>query len=99
MYIKLERDYNANDNKGLYVHFHEEAGHGEEGTALIRIENGFMVWYESQNGEYMSDHNDTRRRIGNGDYMNDENIDIVCQWLSRQFSEAEIDKTELSFDV
>jgi hypothetical protein len=94
MYIQLEQDYNRNDNKGLYVTMYKSFD-DEPDMALIRIENGFLVWYESQNGEYMADHDDTCRRIGSGDYMTKENIDLVCLWLSRQFPGAEIDRSEL----
>ena len=107
MYIQLTEDYNADDNKGLYVHainFHkctcrDDKKHCncdlEEFIALIRVENGFLAWYESQNSEYMFNHDDPRQRIGNGEYMTEENIQLICTWLSRQFPGCEIDKSEL----
>lgn len=87
MYIQLENDYTANDNKGAYVHFVGEDEHDEGDLALVRIENGRLIWYESQNGECICE--------SNGDYMTGDNIELVCQYLLKQFPGAEIDRIEL----
>ena len=87
MYIQLERDYNLNDNKGVFIHFHGKDEQDEGDIALIRIENGSLFWYENQNGEYICD--------SASEYMADENIKLICQYLLKQFPEAELDVNEL----
>ena len=89
MYIQLERDWTANDNKGLYVHIYDLSIEGVEGDiALIRIENGSLIWYESQNGECLCD--------SAGDFMTEDNIRLVCEFLRKQFPDSDIDTGELS---
>jgi|GEM_PF-6666103 len=87
IYIQLERDYLANDNKGILIHFSGKDENNEGDIALIRIENGSLFWYENQNGEYICD--------SASEYVADENIKLICQYLLKQFPEAEIDTSEL----
>jgi hypothetical protein len=84
MHIHIEADYNSDDNKGVYVHFCD----GEESdTALIRIENSKLIFYESQNGFV----------IGNAidGIMTEENMITICTWLSKNHSNAEIEIHEV----
>ena len=85
MYIELECDYDADDNKGLYVHFIMEDDDQDDGyLALVRIEdNGMILWYESQNGEYICN--------AEGEYMTEKNIKLVREFLKRQFPNCVID--------
>jgi len=85
-YIELELDYNADDNKGLYVHFIRENDQYDNPIALVRIEdNGMILWYESQNGEYICN--------AEGEYMTQRNIELVCEFLNRQFPNCDIEVT------
>ena len=99
MHITLEPDYEANDSKGLFVHMY---GKGTGCTALIRIvdegqmiRNGSIVnidrrcvvWYESQNPEYMFDVED--------EYMTAFNIELVKQELAKMFPNPDIDTLNL----
>jgi hypothetical protein len=47
-----------------------------------------LFWYESQNGEFICD--------SNGEHMTESNIDLVCRFLSKQFPDAEIDKSGIT---
>ncbi len=87
MYIQIEQDYNANDNKGMYVHINysedEREEYGKEkwdvegDIALVRIENGLLIWYENQNGVSID--------TAIGDTFNVINIQRVIKWMEKAF--------------
>ena len=86
--VEVERDYNADDGKGVYVHMRTRADVGmgagaDPAMALVRVENGSLFWYESQNGECMGDAED--------DCVTGRILAKLYKWLTKQFPEADIE--------
>jgi len=82
MLITVENDYLTNDNKGLIIDM-RDYDYDDPIIVLIRIENEMIIWYESQNGEYICD--------SIGEYMTDSNRVLVGKFLEKQNPDCHIE--------